>query len=109
MAAETRRRPNDAETFDNYARHLAAARRYDEALAAHDRSLELGSGAAEFLRSKVRTLVEAGRAKEAVPIAREVVALDPKDHEAHYALGAALRASGRVREAVARSNRGAAP
>jgi len=80
-------------------RHLYYARRYEEALAAHRRTLETDRN---FARAHIETasvLAQTGRASEAVEEFRRALAPDPENVSALSGLGYAYGAAGRREEA----------
>jgi tetratricopeptide (TPR) repeat protein len=77
------------------------ANRLDEAQAALDRARMMAPESAVVLREVARVEGARGAFDEAEQHAREAIALDPGDPEAHAVLGEVLEAHGRLREAAA--------
>jgi tetratricopeptide (TPR) repeat protein len=73
--------------------------RWDEAIAAHRRAVELFPARPENLAALAGALANAGRREEALRTYREVVARAPHLPDAHYNIGLLLAEQGHVEEA----------
>ena len=74
--------------------------KFKEASSEYDRSMALGSGNVQVLRSYGNFAAEMGRAAPALAAARRALQLDPLNFEAHYSLGLVLIIERRFGDAV---------
>ena len=88
-----------AEAFGHLARLLAAGHRHDEALDAASAALDLAPDAAAHRRLGA-ILAELGRGGDAAAHYVRALALDPRDGDAHFALGRLALAAGDAESAA---------
>jgi tetratricopeptide (TPR) repeat protein len=80
--------------LDGLGQALSRLGRFDAALAAHRRAVELAPQQSATHISHATGLLQAGQAQQAVPVAETAVRLDPLDQQAWATLGLAWRATG---------------
>jgi len=85
--------------FDGLGQALGRLGRFEEALAAHRRAVDLAPQQAATHISHASSLLQAGQPSLAAQVAEAAVRLDPLDQQAWALLGLAWRASGDAREA----------
>jgi len=97
--------PNYAPAHQWLAEHLAAMRRFDDALSEIRRALELDPMSVIMNRIYADILVDARRYDEAIEQYKKAIELDPNFSTSHYFLGRAYEAKGMYDQAVAEYTR----
>ncbi len=81
---------------------LAMARQYSKAIAEGERAVALEPGSADIIHNYAAILSYAGRRKEAIPLFREAMRLNPMPPNSYYRhFAMTLRESGQYEEAIA--------
>lgn len=93
--------PNYATAHQWLAEHLAAVKRFDEAIAEIQRALQLDPLSVIMNRIYADILVDSRRYDEAIEQYKKTLELDPNFPTAHYFLGRAYEALGKYDQAVA--------
>ncbi len=92
--------PHNAEAQDNLGLALAMRGRMDEAIARHQKALEIKPDSAEAHNNLGIALARRGRYDEAIAHFRKALEIKPDSAEAHNNLGLALATRGQMGEAI---------
>jgi serine/threonine-protein kinase len=76
---------------------------YTKAQAAYEKAIALDPALAEVRVYMANMLTDTGRVEQAVPLMREVLAINPRNAEAHWELGYAYRFGGALQESARES------